>query len=346
MPLAKLSMFDALPPYFGGKRRLLGHIFRELPPPSEAPLFADAFLGGGAVSLFAKARGYQVLCNDLAERSVLVGRALVENDRVRLGSEDALRLFAGDAGEPGFMETHHAPTVVTTRHARFLDGAIAATAGMEEPKRSLSRLLLVKYLFRLRPMGNFGAKTITEQVEDGRFDELNPTFLRGDYLARVHAHPKRHVDALVEQLGRGVFGGAGECRAHQLDAMEFVRAIEADVLYLDPPYGDGTLAYETALRVVDEMLQGRRINPERSAFSQACWKQALAQLLDAAQHIPVVALSFGSVSATLEELVELMRRFRPDVTGHAIHYAHCASLASEESRARNHELLIIGRGKR
>ncbi|MFH1680729.1 MAG: DNA adenine methylase, partial [Candidatus Eisenbacteria bacterium] len=83
-----LKMFDALPSYHGGKRRLLGAIFRDVPPPDEAPVFVDAFLGGGSVSLCAKARGYEVLCNDVADRSVIVGRALVENDRVLLGYDD------------------------------------------------------------------------------------------------------------------------------------------------------------------------------------------------------------------------------------------------------------------
>ena len=38
---------QALPPYLGSKRRLLGQIFKYLPSVSEAPVFVDAFLGGG-----------------------------------------------------------------------------------------------------------------------------------------------------------------------------------------------------------------------------------------------------------------------------------------------------------
>ena len=59
----------------------------------------DAFLGGGSVSLTAKARGFRVICNDGALRSALVGRALIENDRVTLAREDITRLFAVDPGE-------------------------------------------------------------------------------------------------------------------------------------------------------------------------------------------------------------------------------------------------------
>ena len=53
---------QALPPYLGGKRKLMGRIFKHLPGPTEAPVFIDAFLGGGSVSLMAKARGYRVIC--------------------------------------------------------------------------------------------------------------------------------------------------------------------------------------------------------------------------------------------------------------------------------------------
>jgi len=76
------SKLKALPPYFGGKRRLLGRIFKHIPKPSEAPVLVDAFMGGGSVALFGKARGYRVIANDIALRSHIVGKALIENDHV------------------------------------------------------------------------------------------------------------------------------------------------------------------------------------------------------------------------------------------------------------------------
>ncbi len=78
------TRLKALPPYFGGKRRLLGRIFKQMPKPEEAPVLVDAFLGGGSVSLFGKARGYRVIANDIAYRSSIVGKALIENDHVTL----------------------------------------------------------------------------------------------------------------------------------------------------------------------------------------------------------------------------------------------------------------------
>jgi hypothetical protein len=73
----KLKMFDALLPYFGGKRKLCPVIFKRIskyiPRDTwQGKVFVDAFLGSGAVSLFAKAQGFRVICNDIAERSYIV----------------------------------------------------------------------------------------------------------------------------------------------------------------------------------------------------------------------------------------------------------------------------------
>lgn len=69
----KLALWAALPPYLGGKRRLCPLIFREVdrlvPRCHWAGLtFLDGFLGGGSVSLYAKAQGFRVVATDIAER--------------------------------------------------------------------------------------------------------------------------------------------------------------------------------------------------------------------------------------------------------------------------------------
>ena len=64
----KLKMFDALLPYFGGKRKLCPVVFKRIskyiPRDTwQGKVFVDAFLGSAAVSLFAKAQGFRVICN-------------------------------------------------------------------------------------------------------------------------------------------------------------------------------------------------------------------------------------------------------------------------------------------
>src|SRR3972149_6444996 len=94
----KLRMWSALPPYLGGKRRLCPLIFREIDQILPRRLgagrtFLDGFLGGGSVSLYARAQGFRVVACDIAERAIVIGRALIENSRVRLTRGDVLRLI-------------------------------------------------------------------------------------------------------------------------------------------------------------------------------------------------------------------------------------------------------------
>lgn len=262
-----LAMFQALPPYFGGKRRLVGEIFKHVPPPAEAPVFIDAFLGGGSVSLYAKARGYQVLANDIAERSHIVGKALVENDRVTLSREDVLRLFVGEELLPGFVEQRYCPDVFTSKHARFLDRALARIADIDGTKRWLLLLLVVKYMFRMRPMGNFGAKTIVHQMEEGRWEEMNPHYVRDALTRRILGHPRANAEVIRKQVNRGVIANGQQNRVFWLDVFEFLPQVEGDVAYFDPPYY-GTMSYESALKVVDSILRGEELPADRSVFSR------------------------------------------------------------------------------
>ena len=337
-----LRFFDALPPYFGGKRRLVGHIFKHLPPASEAPVFADAFLGGGSVSLYAKGRGYQVRCNDIAERSVVIGRALVDNDEVTLTDPDLLRLFT-DIDHDGFCAGRLAPDVVVEHHAAFLDQLMAHAKATPGTKGWLLRLAAIKVLFALRPMGNFGAKTIVHQLADGDFDGIKPHFLRCPAASLSLSHPLEVVRQVAPAINRGVFSNGLAHEVHHGDVLDFVSGIDADILYCDFPY-PGTLDYGVALRPLDEMLAGHALQPERSRFSRDDALGFIDETLARATHIPTWAISLGGPVVELDALAEVVGRYRRNVHAEAIAYAHLASLATEDNAARNRELLVIGTG--
>ncbi len=337
--------FRALPPYFGGKRRLIGQIFKHLSGPKDARTFVDAFLGGGSVSLFAKARGYRVLCNDNALRSHIVGEALIENDRLTLCSTDVTRLFAKSRNESHFVEEQFAPDVVTTPHAKFLDTALANAREAPGVKKWLLLLLLVKFTLRMRPMGNFGAKTIIHQAEGRLWEEMNPNYLR-DVLARgIAGHPKTVAEKLRRQINRGIFSNGQRNEAHQLDVFEFLKQVEGEVVYLDPPYG-GTSCYETSLRPLDSMLEGRVLKPEPSVFSRKGALDALERLFVVARRFPTWVISYGNQEVELEALVRLVGRFKTVVSAEEFRYTHLTGLSGAEHRKKNREFLVVAKGDR
>jgi adenine-specific DNA methylase len=332
----------ALPPYQGGKRRLLGQIFKHLPRPEEAPVFVDAFLGGGSVSLYAKARGYRVVCNDIALRSQIVGEALITNDHVTLGQEDVTRLFVGSGNGGGFIEEHFADKVVTAEHARFLDTAFENARLASGSKKWLLLLLLVKYVFRMRPMGNFGARTIVQQAANGEWESMNPHYVRDMLVRGVADHPAVVALELRRQINGGVFSNGQLNEVRRGDVFEFLASVDGDILYLDPPYA-GTSAYETALRPLDAMLEGRIVRHERSAFSSAEGSTVLERLLESAERFPVRAISYGNAEIDLDGLVKAVGRFRPVVVAQEIRYTHLTGLSGREHREKNRELLVVAR---
>ncbi len=337
-----LSMFRALPAYFGGKRRLVGEIFRSLPSPAQAPRLLDAFCGGCSVAIYAKAKGYNVIANDIAERSFIVAKALIENSSVRIEPEDVLRLFVAHPDQNHFAETELCPDVLTSKQAKFLDLAIANARAMPEPKRWLMLLLIVKYVLRMRPMGNFGAKTIIHQMEAGDWQSINPNYVKDALNRKINGHPQRIAQAIAREINPGVFANGQTNQALCSDVFDLLPSVQADIAYFDPPYA-GTLAYETALKPLDDFLRGHALPAEKSVFSQSDAVRFLDQMFDSARHIPVWAISYGNARLSLDELVAMVRRHKPVVEARELHHIHCTGLASTESKAANREFILIGR---
>jgi len=126
-----------------------------------------------------------------------------------------------------------------------------------------------------------------------------------------------------------------------VDVFEFLPQVEGDVAYFDPPYY-GTMSYETALRVVDNVLRGEELPVERSVFSREGALGFVERMFDLARHVPLWVMSFGNAKADLEELVALMRKFRSRVEARALHYVHLTGLSGEERRRENREFVLVG----
>jgi hypothetical protein len=332
-----LSFFEALPPYPGGKRRLVPAIFgliHAICPRASWPglTLADPFLGGGGVALTAKALGFgRVLANDLATRSVIIGRALLENSTTTLTPLDVLQLFeasaVGCSRSGDFLERLPAPL------AEFLASAWAHVQGYPPPKVDLARLLLMRWLLSSFPMG-LPSATDSWRIRDRDFDPITYRRLH-HYLSRERhlLHP-RYLLRLAAKINAGVFPGSASVT--QFDALALLPQIKGDVAYLDPPYG-GTQSYENAYRLLDAFLGDD--HPTVSSFSST--SPPIDELLAACDHIPVLVLSMNNAVFSEQELTALVARHRCVERVISIPYTHYGPLASPRKNKANREMLVL-----
>jgi len=320
--------------YFGGKSTILREIFRWLPSPAARGTFVDAFTGGGSVALFAKAKGYRVLTNDLATRSYLVGQAFIVNDGVRLAPADIARLHV-DRENDGRIERSFAPTWFLPEHARWLDNAFAAVAGVEHPvKQALLTVILVHAIFRLRPYDTFSRPAMPDRLETVREhgSKLHPEKVRW-LLTRS---PRRLTDGLLERVNAGVFSNGHQNEAHHKDVLAFLPAVRGDIAYFDPPYW-GSNSYERLYSVLDEILEGAPRQVSR--FNQSGAEQLLHDMLEASTHIPFWAISFGGGKLTPEAFLDLVQKHRP--AARLVPIRHRYRFGSAHRRERQDEILVL-----
>ena len=324
--------FRALPAYLGGKRRLCPLVFAALAEllPRERwgdSIFLDPMCGGGSAALFAKAQGFRVIASDVAERATIVARALVANSSVRLRSDDVLDLFRDPGVAYPRVAAHHSPAVFTAAQAAWLDRALARANPRSEPVRSLLLLVIIKIALRCQPMSMLRG-TDARAAASGDFDRVSPRRL-GHYLKASRLLTPDGAWLVAQEVNAGVLGGRGEARKD--DALTVISDTAADVVYLDPPY-PGTTSYGREYAVLDALLgddPAGRPPP------------ALDDLLGCARHVPVVLLSYGGPTVTLEGLVAQVSRHRPVRRELEVPYRHLGSIASEEKNATNKEYLIV-----
>jgi adenine-specific DNA methylase len=337
----KLGPWSALPPYLGGKRRLCPLIFREVDRILPRKLwpglsFLDGFLGGGSVSLYAKAQGFSVVATDIAARAMVVGEALIANSRVRLTREDVLRLAATSAREAGRVERQYCPEVFTREQARFLDRAFLLAAQTSDPaKAALYRLLAIRVALLAHPMSQVRKGTI-HRITTGEYESITESCLY-HYIDGLRLTRPKELWQLAQQVNAGVFQGEG--RVLQRSVLEALPEIEAAVAYFDPPY-PGVMSYEKEYRIIDELLEGQA--RPTSPFTAKTGADLLDQLFKRALHIPVWLLSLGNAVVGIDDLERKMKRLGRETKAIELRYQHLAAVATEEKKATNREFLVVG----
>lgn len=308
---AMWSKFQALPCYFGGKRKLVKYIFNHAK--KKSGVFIDAFLGGGSVSLYAKAKGYKTIANDIALRSYITGKVFVENNRVKLSDEDVARLFI-ETKHDGFIKKNFCPKVFVSKTADFLDNAFASLKNVEnDTKRYLLTLALIKFILSTRQFGKFTHTRDTLDLEKNDYEWPLRSKSHAPKNLRMIQHPLLTLKDIKDSINKGIFDNGQINEIYREDVFDFLKHAKGDVVYFDPPYPESS-AYEDEYHTLDCILEGKIIKKEKSVFSKADAKIFIEKMLECSKHIPQWIISLGQTKADMgikpEELMAMVQKYR------------------------------------
>ena len=309
--------YESLPSYFGGKRKLA----RKIMSFAQGKVFIDAFLGGGSVSLLAKAQGYKVISNDISVRSDIVGKAIIENKRIKLSDYDIYSLFKET--DNNFIHEIY-PNLLLDKDEKLLDNAFA------NAKSDLQKLLLIKFLFKYKPFSMLSNK-IPENISTSNLKVIKPHL---KYMFK----PTKALKQIKEQINQGIFDNGQDNKHHKMDVFEFLEQVQGDTIYFDPPYA-GSQSYEEFYNILDSILIQEKIPVEKSKFNSADAEAFLHKLIEKSMHIPKVIFSFGGPDIDGQKMLSIVQEHRPAEL-HEIQHKW-AITATKESMQTATEILVV-----
>ena len=204
--------------YIGSKRVLIPAILEAVASLPEVRSAIDLFSGTSRVGSALKGAGIRVIANDHNTYAATLARCYVAADAedLRSEAERLIRELNALPGTPGyFTETFCLRSRFFQPHNGERIDAIRAAITRLSPPPELESVLLVSLM----------------EAAD-RVDSTT-----GLQMAYLKTWAKRSYNALelrVPALLPRARHGKGE--AHQADAVQIVSQLEADLLYLDPPY--------------------------------------------------------------------------------------------------------------
>lgn len=212
------SRYGGVVKYIGSKRVLVPHIVDVIGRVRGVRTVADLFSGTSRVGHALKGRGYRVIANDSASYAACLARCYVQADAERVG-RDAARLIDelnGVKGAPGyFTETFcERSRFFHPKNGERVDAVRDAIAGKGlDPE--LESVVLTSLMLA------------ADRVD-------STTGVQMAYLKSWAPRAHKDLELRVPELLPRAAGGAGAALC--LDAADAAGRVDADLVYLDPPY--------------------------------------------------------------------------------------------------------------
>lgn len=238
----------ALPAYFGGKRKIIQHIFSDGIPNSG--IVVDPMAGSMTVPLAAKLQNYGVIANDNSVGSYIIGKALIENNTNTIHPDVVRFLIEDNNNSNNYISERFGDVQLPMKLAQYADNIHDNISTLDDSEQWPYKLLLYRFLTFMAPFNLY------------RYPGLTKGFLNNSYPDSMQLHinkwnkniqdPIPTLAKMTKQINSAIVPGNGTIK--QMDVFDFMDTTSGDILYFDPPYAGAGVPYEKGYEVIEQMM--------------------------------------------------------------------------------------------
>ncbi|WGE89430.1 DNA adenine methylase [Actinobacillus arthritidis] len=322
--------------YIGNKEKIAEWICEQLP--ADVKTVADVFSGGCSFSFEAKKRGYQVIANDILNINYQLALALIANNQEILTACDVDFIFSNPP-QSGFMTKHYSDVFFFEEECRQLDSIRENILKLENThKQALAFALMRRAMIRKMPYSRF---TIpwekVKQLRDEEYSYAKYGRRRAYHNQSFEFHFRENLNA----YNQTVFDNGKVHQVYNQDVFELLDHIQADAVYLDPPYTGTMNNYFGFYGLLDSYISGEIKQPFDNHFMDK--KQAVElfeKLIEKLKPFKYWLLSYNNVShPNREELSEMLSHNGRKVT--ILETPHVYKVTGKKNKQKHTEILFL-----
>ena len=322
--------------YIGNKEKIVEWISNLIP--EDATSFFDAFCGGCSVGYMAKEKGLTVFSNDILKINYYIAQALIENNEIILNEKDFEQIFKGEPFE-GFMFQNFSNLYYFPEECKELDMIHDNITKIKNKyKKAMAFTLMRRAMIRKMPYSRFTIKW--EKVVELRDEESS----YAKYGRRRHYHNQSfqfHFKDNLKEYNEAVFNNGKKNKAYNLDIYEAIKVINADIIYLDPPYAGTMNDYFGFYGLLDAYIDGKIVEPFDNNFvDKKTIIDQFDKLFSKLDKYKYWMLSYNSRSnPSKDELLNLLSKYTDNVEVYEMPYAY--RVTGKEKKQKDIEYLFI-----
>ncbi len=326
--------------FIGNKEKITDWIFENVP--KDVKTFFDAFSGGCSVSFEAKKRGYVTISNDILKTNYMISKTLIENKKIVLTKKDIQIIFS-DNPIKGFMYENYSNVLFFPEECMELDRYRKNIEKLNSSyKKSLALALLRRAMIRKMPYSRFNLpwKKII-QLRDEEFSYRK----YGRKRAYHNKSFKEHFLENLKEYNNAVFDNGEDNKSYNSDIFNLISKVNADLIYLDPPYTGTMNNYFGFYGMVDNYIDSKMGTAfENDFIDKKKSLELFEKLFSKLKKYKYWILSYNNSSyPDKEELLSLIKKFAKDVK--VIEKNHNYQLTGKGTKSRNKEYLFVVNNK-